>query len=166
MSGAALFVVMGVSGSGKSTVGRLLAEATGGEFLDGDDFHTPEHKAKMHSGVPLTDEDRAPWLDRLNAELRARSGAGKPVFLACSALKQSHRDRLAAGLPWLRFVYMKGSFEVLSARLAARKGHFMPATLLRSQLETLEEPRDAIVLEIEQTPEAMVAGFRAALAEV
>jgi gluconokinase len=159
-----LFVVMGVSGSGKSTIGSLFAEEFGGVFLDGDDFHTEAAKAKMHAGHPLTDEDRWPWLDRLNAELRARVGGEKPVFLACSALKQAYRDRLAAGLPGLTVVYLKGTFAVLHARLAVRKNHFMPASLLQSQLDTIEEPRGAIVLDVARSEAEIVEDFRAAVA--
>ena len=156
-----LFVVMGVSGSGKTTMARLMAESVGGFFLDADDFHPPANKAKMASGTPLVDDDRWPWLKRCNAELRVRAGEGRPVFLACSALKQIYRDRLREGLPGLKFVYLKGSFDLLSARLGARKGHFMPASLLQSQLATLEEPQDAIVLDISQTQGQMLEDFRA-----
>src|ERR1700749_1354913 len=102
---------MGVSGCGKSTIAQMLAEATGSDCIDGDNFHTPENKARMSAGIPLTDDDRWPWLDRLNAELRQAAGRGKPLFLACSALKQSYRDRLAVGLPQLQFIYLKGPIE-------------------------------------------------------
>lgn len=151
---------MGVSGSGKSWVARMLAQATGGEWLDADDFHTPEKKAKMSSGIPLTDDDRWPWLDLLNAQLRGRVGGGKPVFLACSALKQKYRDRLVAGLPQARFVYLKGSFELIRSSLALRQHHFMPASLLESQFAILEEPKDAIVLDISRNDEQLLEDFR------
>ncbi len=162
MKGDNLFVVMGVSGSGKSTVALYFAEALAGECLDADDFHTPEKKAQMHAGIPLTDDDRWPWLDRLNARLRERAAAGKPVFLACSALKQTYRDRLVAGLPGARFVYLKGSIELIRSRLAVRKNHFMPASLLDSQFATLEEPQGAIVLDISKPDDQLLEDFRAA----
>ncbi len=160
MDANSVFILMGVSGSGKSTFGMAVAKEVGGVFLDGDDFHTAEKKAKMHAGIPLTDEDRWPWLDLLNRELHAAVGKGKPVFLACSALKQRYRDRLVVGLPQARWVYLKGSFELLSARLGHRTGHFMPASLLQSQIDQLEEPRDAMVLDVAKTEEELVADFK------
>jgi gluconokinase len=150
---------MGVSGCGKSTVARRLAETVGGDWLDGDDFHSSENKAKMSHGIPLTDDDRWPWLDRLNEELRAADKV-KPLFLACSALKQRYRDRLRNGLPDLRFIYLKGSFELIRSRLAHRSNHFMPARLLESQFADLEEPNDAIVLDISETVDQMIEDFR------
>jgi gluconokinase len=155
-------VVMGVSGCGKSTVARALAEKTGGVYLDADDFHPPANKEKMAAGIPLTDDDRWGWLDALNQELRKRSA--ERVFLACSALKEIYRERLRSGVPKIVFVYLKGSREVLVQRLGARKGHFMPSTLLDSQLATLEEPDDAIVVNIDQPPEAVIAEAGRALA--
>lgn len=157
VTGKSIYIVMGVSGAGKSTAAKALAQATGSLFLDADDFHLPEIKAKLQSGTALTDEDRRPWLERLNAELRERSG--QAIFLACSALKQKYRDRLVAGLPEARIVYLKGSRELIAARLGARKGHFMPASLLDSQFATLEEPKDALVLDISRTKEQMVEDF-------
>ncbi len=159
MNDKSIFIVMGVSGSGKTTVAQALAQATGGIALDADDFHPKENKAKMSAGIPLTDDDRWPWLDRLNAELRARGSQGKPLFLACSALKQKYRDRLVAGLPDARIVYLKGSRELIAARLALRKGHFMPAALLDSQFAALEEPKDALVLDISGTEDQLVEDF-------
>ncbi len=155
-----LFIVMGVSGSGKTTMARLLARATGGDWLDADDFHSAENKARMAAGIPLTDENRRPWLDRLNAELRAAVDKGRPIFLACSALKQSYRDRLIAGLPEARFIYLKGSFELIHARVARRAHHFMPAGLLESQFADLEEPADAITLDISRTEDQLVEDFQ------
>jgi carbohydrate kinase (thermoresistant glucokinase family) len=145
------FVVMGVSGSGKTSVARMLAERTGGLFLDADDFHSPENKAKMASGIPLTDEDRWPWLGALNAELKGVMAGGRLVFLACSALRQVDRDRLSAGLPALQFIYLKGSEELIRSRLQSRVNHFMPAALLDSQFATLEEPAQAIIAPIEDS---------------
>ena len=143
------FVVMGVCGCGKSSVASLLAERTGGVFLDADDFHPPGNKTKMSAGVPLTDEDRWPWLDVLNEELKRQAEGRHPVFLACSALRQVYRDRLAIDLPTLRFLYLKGSQELIRQRMESRRGHFMPPTLLSSQFAMLEEPRDAMIVPVE-----------------
>lgn len=151
---------MGVSGSGKSTVAQMLACATGGDWLDADDFHLPENKAKLSAGIPLTDEDRWPWLDILNEKLHSAASPSKPFFLACSALKQKYRDRLVAGLPEARFVYLKGSRELIRSRLEQRRNHFMPASLLDSQFAILEEPENAIVLDISRTAEKLVDDFR------
>ena len=145
-----LFVVMGVSGCGKSSVASRLAAAKDGDFLDADDFHPPANKAKMAAGIPLQDEDRAGWLDTLNEELTRRAANGGDTFLACSALRQVYRDRLSAGLPNLGFIYLKGSPEAIRSRLETRTDHFMPATLLESQFSTLEEPTDALTVSIEQ----------------
>lgn len=143
------FIVMGVSGSGKSTVGKLLAEKTGGIFLDGDDFHPPENVAKMKSGTPLTDEDRQGWLESLAHEIRT---AEKLTVIACSALKSSYRDILSGA----EFIFLSGPKSVLSERLESRENHYMPPGLLDSQLETLEPPSDALVLDIRQSPEELV----------
>ena len=130
-------VVMGVSGCGKSTVGRLLAQARGATFLDGDDFHPPENVARMAAGMALTDADRQGWLIALSARLAQASAAGEGVVLSCSALKRRYRDMLRQGAPDLRLVYLHGSRELLAARMAARSDHYMPASLLDSQLATL-----------------------------
>lgn len=160
-----LHIVMGVSGCGKSSVARMLAEASGGDFLDADDFHPPANRAKMAAGIPLQDEDRWGWLDLLNAELSSRSASSRPTFLACSALRRVYRERLASGLPGLRFIYLKGSRECIGERLAARTGHFMPAALLESQFTTLEEPQEgeALIVPIDQPLEEVV---RTALASL
>ena len=143
------YIVMGVSGCGKSSVAEELARSLGGIYLDADHFHPPANKAKMAAGIPLNDEDRWPWLDALNAQLRGYAQERETLFLACSALKQIYRDRLAEGLgPALRFIYLKGSKEVIRARMEIRKDHFMPAALLDSQFATLEEPTDAIVIDM------------------
>ena len=143
------FAVMGVSGCGKSSVAMELAVRTGGLFLDADDFHPVENKAKMRAGIPLTDEDRWGWLDALNTELKKYATEEKSVFLACSALRQVYRDRLGLGLPNLRFIYLKGSKGLIQQRLNERKGHFMSPSLLESQFATLEEPKNAIVISID-----------------
>jgi gluconokinase len=158
-----IVIVMGVSGVGKTTVGKLLAEHTGWAFYDADDYHSPENVAKMRSGTPLTDEDRWPWLDRLNALLREADGKGQSALLACSALKQKYRDRLARGIDGLRWVYLKGSFELLKSRLDARKGHYMSAQLLQSQFATLEPPSASIELDVAEEPAALARAILAAL---
>ncbi len=133
-------VVMGVSGAGKTTVGRALAEVLGAEFIDGDDLHSEAARAKMTAGHPLDDDDRWPWLDRIGAALRwERDGRGTVV--ASSALRRAYRDRIRAAVgPRLRFVYLKASPELMRARVAARKDHYMPASLVDSQFAALEPP--------------------------
>jgi len=135
-------VVMGVSGSGKSHLANQLARATGWAFAEGDDYHSPANKAKMQAGTPLTDEDRAPWLDALHRVLLGWGDKGQSGILTCSALKASYRERLSAGLPELRFVWLDPPRSVLEERLSHRIGHFMPAGLLDSQLATLEAPAE------------------------
>ena len=142
-------VVMGVSGSGKSTVGQLLAERTGGVFLDGDDFHPPENVAKMKSGTPLADHDRQGWLQSLAHEIHS---AKKLTIIACSALKASYREILHGA----EFIFLSGPEAVLAERLAERQNHYMPPGLLKSQLETLEPPINALLLDIRKSPEELV----------
>ena len=156
-------VLMGVSGSGKTTIGAALAERLGWPFLDGDDFHPPQNVAKMQSGTPLSDEDRGPWLDRLNAELHAREARGEHAVLACSALKQAYRDRLSHGLTNWRLVFLHGAFELLRHRAEARKHRYMPASLLQSQFETLEPPMEAIRIDVAEPLERSVERIRTAL---
>jgi len=157
-------LLMGVSGSGKSTVGRALAAELDWRFLDADTLHPPANVAKMASGIPLTDADRWPWFDRIVAEMRRYAAAGKNVVIACSALKQAYRDRLAKGGA-VHFVYLKGDVETITPRLAGRRGHFMPPSLLASQFATLEEPDDAIVVDIREPVAAQVAAITRALRE-
>jgi carbohydrate kinase (thermoresistant glucokinase family) len=152
------YVVMGVSGCGKSRIGAMFAKAGGLPFVDGDSLHPPENIAKMSRGDPLDDNDRAPWLDRVGQVLQA------PGVVACSALKRSYRDRIRAmaGAPVV-FLYLRGRRETLLERMATRPGHFMPVSLLDSQLATLEEPgadEPHLVADIEQTPEAILAALR------
>lgn len=158
-----IVVLMGVSGSGKTTIGTALAEQLGWPFLDGDDFHPPQNVAKMAAGKPLTDEDRWPWLDRLNGELRTREARGESAVLACSALKQAYRDRLSHGLANWKLVFLHASFEVLSRRMEERKHKYMPASLLQSQFATLEPPADAIKIDVAEPFERCVERIRAAL---
>ena len=151
-----IVVVMGVSGAGKTTVGEALARRMGWEFLDADEYHPPENVAKMASGTPLTDADRWPWLARLNAELAARESRDASAVLACSALKDAYRLRLRDGLRDSRLVFLRSDFESIRARMETRKHKYMPASLLRSQFETLEPPTASI--EIDATlavPEAV-----------
>jgi gluconokinase len=155
-----IVIVMGVSGSGKTTIGQALAEELGWRYLDADDYHPAANVAKMASGTPLQDQDRWPWLDKLNAVLQEEENA----VLGCSALKEAYRKRLTAGLKEFRIVYLRGSFELLSARAAERKHRFMPASLLKSQLEALEPPRGAIEVDVAQPVADCVAAIRAALA--
>lgn len=153
---------MGVSGCGKTAVGQALAAELGWPFFDGDDFHPPANVAKMTAGTPLTDADRWPWLDRLAAEMAAVNTRGGDAVLACSALKQAYRDRLA-GAGDVRFVHLAGDPETIAARLASRAHRYMPSTLLASQLATLEPPRDAIVVDVRDPVPTLVAQIRAAL---
>ena len=157
-----IVLLMGVCGCGKTTVGQALAEELGWTFVDADDLHPPENVAKMASGVALTDEDRWPWYDRIVAELRRLDKAGRHVVLACSALKQAYRDRIARGGD-VRTVFLNGDAATIEPRLASRRGHFMPASLLASQFATLEEPRDAIVVDIALPVAAQVAAITRAL---
>jgi gluconokinase len=153
---APAIVVMGVSGCGKSTVGSALAQRLGWRFADGDDFHPAANVEKMRAGIPLDDDDRAPWLARLNAMMRDSVAQGDPVVLACSALRQRYRDALSCGLPGLRFVHLSGSVELIAGRLAARSHHYMPTSLLASQFAALEPPAEALALDIDAPVERLV----------
>jgi carbohydrate kinase (thermoresistant glucokinase family) len=135
-----MIVVMGVAGSGKTSVGEELARRLGWPFVEGDAFHPEANRRKMAGGTPLTDEDRWPWLDAVAAEMRRLDEAGVSAVVACSALKRSYRARLEAGAREVAFVHLHGSREVLATRIRARKGHFMPPELLDSQVATLEPP--------------------------
>jgi gluconokinase len=157
-----IVVLMGVCGSGKTTVGRALAQELGWEFLDADAFHPEPNVVKMAKGVALTDDDRWPWLDRLGVEMRAVNERGRHAVLGCSALRQAYRDRLC-GAGELRWVYLKGDAATIEPRLASRSGHYMPPSLLASQFATLEEPSAALVVDIRQSVAAQVAMIAANL---
>lgn len=146
-------IVMGVSGCGKSTIARAISQKTGAVFLEGDDFHSPENIAKMHNGHPLTDQDRAGWLQAIHQKVTELANSGQDVVVSCSALKKSYRDVLRSHIDSVMFVYLKGSFALIHSWMAARKHHFMPAKLLKSQFETLEEPsgqeKDVLTIHIQ-----------------
>jgi len=156
-----LYVIMGVAGSGKSTIGALLARALDIEFVEGDDLHPPDNVQRMAAGIPLTDGDRHGWLVAIAARLRDAKRAGIGLVVSCSALKRSYRDLLrSVGAADARFVYLAGDRGLLAERMATRRGHFMPASLLESQLATLEEPSPderAWVCDIRETPDTIVA---------
>ena len=155
----AAIIVMGVSGSGKSTIGALLAEALGWPFADADGFHPAANVAKMAAGQPLTDEDRWPWLDAIAAHIGASRTAGQPVVVACSALRRAYRERLRAGHGDLIFLHLAGAPAVIAERQAARQGHFMPPSLMASQFATLEDPAeevDAVTVSVSASPHEVV----------
>ena len=154
---------MGVSGCGKSTVGEALARDAGCRFLDADDYHPPHNVAKMADGVPLTDEDRWPWLDTIASELAQILASGENAVLACSALKESYRQRLKRAGD-VRIVYLKGDQATIAARLSLRQHKYMPPTLLPSQFAALEEPADALVVDIREPVATQVARIREAFA--
>ncbi len=148
------FIFMGVSGCGKTTLGRMTAEALGVPFYEGDDYHPQENVDKMSRGIPLNDEDRDGWLEALSQIIRDGLAKGESGVMTCSALKEKYRRRLQVDRDQVRFIYLKGSYELIRDRMAAREGHYMPADLLQSQFDTLEEPQDAFTVDIEQSPEA------------
>jgi gluconokinase len=150
-----VIVVMGVTGSGKTTIGDLLAQRLGWEFADADDFHSAANKEKMHKGIPLTDADRLPWLTAIHDQITKWLALKQNVVLACSALKQSYRQLLWSG-PEVRLVYLKGSYELIAERLRARKGHFADEHILAGQFRDLQEPSDAITVSIDASPEEIV----------
>jgi gluconokinase len=153
-----IVVLMGVSGSGKTTIGTLLAERMGAVFADADDYHPAANKAKMAAGNPLNDEDRQPWLETLNQLMRGWNESGKGGVLACSALKESYRTTLASGMPAgaVKFVLLDGDRELIASRLAQRKHEYMNPKLLESQLATLEPPADALTVVNDRAPEEIV----------
>jgi gluconokinase len=152
-------IVMGIVGAGKTTIGQLVARELGWDFADADDFHPAANVEKMRYGISLTDEDRAPWLAALREAIVQWNAQRQNVVLACSALKRAYRDELRAGP--VKFVYLKGSRELVLGRLRARHGHFATESILNTQLEDLEEPEDAITVPIDQSPGAIVAEITA-----
>lgn len=155
-------LVMGVTGSGKTTVGTLLSAATGWPFYDADEFHSPANVAKMASGVPLTDQDRRPWLDELRTLISERGARGENGVLACSALKESYRGILSAGAS-LVVVYLKAEPDLVRSRLAGRRGHYMPLRLIESQFLDLQEPEQAITIPADWPPDQIVKTIQSRL---
>ncbi len=151
-----VLLLMGPTGAGKTTIGQMLAAQLGWTFLDADDFHSPANKAKMHAGIPLAGQDRLPWLEAIHAALSSLDAKRENVVLACSALKQSYRDILSAGLN-LKIVYLKATPEELRERIAARHGHFAPAAILPGQFADLDEPRDALCVSATLSPPEIVS---------
>ena len=157
-----IVLLMGPAGSGKTTVGKLLAKQLSWEFSDGDDFHSAANKKKMSRGVGLTDEDRVPWLHSIRDAMDQWLAERRSVILACSALKRSYRERLGvhANSQDIKLVYLKGSYDLLLERLRARKGHYATEGLLASQLADIEEPTDAITVDVSGSPEQIVVEIR------
>ncbi len=154
---------MGPAGSGKTTVGELLAGQLGWEFADGDSFHSPANIEKMTHGVPLDDNNRIPWLDAIRAAMEQWNAQRRNVILACSALKKSYRQRLQINSA-VKLVYLEGTYELLRERLHARKGHYATEQILESQFADLEKPEDAITVDVARSPEEIVAEIRRQLA--
>jgi gluconokinase len=154
-----ILIIMGVVGAGKTTIGSLLASQLGWQFADADDFHPVANVEKIRHGIPLSDADREPWLERLRDAISDWIAIGENVVLACSALKRSYRAKLEIGRD-VRFVYLKGSASVIAQRLRARLGHFADESILASQFADLEDPENAVVVEINDTPERIVARIR------
>jgi gluconokinase len=157
-----VILLMGTTGSGKTTVGTLLAARLAWTFLDADNLHPQANIEKMSHGIPLTDADRLPWLEKIHAELIRLTRLEKNVVLACSALKQSYRDLLSAGLE-IEVVFLRGSYEQMRRHIEGRHGHFAGEAILAGQFADLEEPQNAVVLEVSRTPEQLVADVCARL---
>src|SRR5262245_36308418 len=147
-----IILVMGTTGAGKTTVGKLIAQRLDWVFVDADDFHPQANIEKMKHGIPLNDIDRAPWLTNIHSRLQQLSAEGGNAVLACSALKQSYRDTLSAGLP-IRIVYLRGNYDQMRKHILARHGHFAGESILAGQFADLEEPTDALRLDVAGTPE-------------
>jgi gluconokinase len=158
-----IVLLMGPAGSGKTTIGELLAAQLCWEFVDGDSFHSPANIEKMARGIPLDDVDRIPWLNSIRDAMLQWNTQGRNVILACSALKHSYRERLQIG-PDVKLLYLKGSYELLRARLHSRKGHYAGEQLLASQFADLEEPTDAITIDVARAPQEIVTEIRKQLA--
>ncbi|MDZ8067054.1 MAG: gluconokinase [Nostoc sp. DedQUE08] len=158
-----IIIVMGVSGSGKTTIGKLLADSLEWEFSDADTFHSPENVEKMRRGIPLSEEDRIPWLQDLQTAIKHWLQENKNVVLACSALKNSYRQFLVVDSERIKLVYLKGSYELIQMRLKKRSNHYMSEKLLNSQFYTLEEPVDTLSMDVAQPPQIIVQNIRTAL---
>jgi gluconokinase len=150
------YLIMGVSGSGKTTLGKALAQKLGWDFFDADDFHPPGNIAKMTAGIPLSDSDRAPWLASVHDQLLSTQKARHHPVLACSALKDKYRAQLLEGLDGIAIIYLKGSHDLIFSRISIREGHYMKPEMLRSQFDVLEEPKDAVVLDVGMSLEEMI----------
>ena len=157
-----ILILMGPTGAGKTTVGEILSRELGWEFADADNFHSPESVAKMSKGIGLTDEDRKPWLAALRRKIELWIAAGRDGILACSALKEAYRKELSVS-PQVKWIYLKGSFEELSQRVAARQGHYAKKELVVSQFAALEEPTDAITIDVGRSPEEIAQEIRRVL---
>jgi gluconokinase len=152
-------IVMGVAGSGKTTVGELLAQRLGWSFYDADTFHPAENIAKMANGTPLSDSDRAPWLAALHTLISTSLKEERPGVLACSALKESYRQQLLNGNDGVQFIYLKGSYDLIWSRLSLRKDHYMKPQMLQSQFEALEEPMNALTFDVSMPMREIVNGI-------
>jgi carbohydrate kinase (thermoresistant glucokinase family) len=152
-----MFIIfMGVSGCGKTTIGKMTAEILGVPYYEGDEYHPQENVDKMSSGIPLDDDDREGWLQRLSDLIQEKLAEGESGVLSCSALKKKYRDRLSVDPERVHFVYLKGDYQLIQERMQVRKNHYMPPELLKSQFETLEEPENILTLHIDQPPQTIV----------
>jgi gluconokinase len=156
MSDKRFFIIMGVSGSGKTTIGKALASKLGWDFYDADDFHPPGNIDKMNRGIPLDDSDRALWLDSLNQLIKSCLRRHQPAVLACSALKENYREKLLDGNNGVQVIYLKGSYELIWSRMSARREHYMKASMLQSQFDTLQEPAHALTVDITRSVDEIV----------
>ncbi|MDW7755662.1 MAG: gluconokinase [Brevefilum sp.] len=152
-----MFIIfMGVSGCGKTTIGKMTAETLDVSYYEGDEYHPKENVDKMSRGIPLTDEDRDAWLEKLTQLIQSKLDRGESGVLSCSALKEQYRERLYIDPQKVHFIYLKGSYDLILKRLTERTDHYMPPKLLKSQFETLEEPQNAFTINIDQAPEAIL----------
>ena len=148
-----MFIIfMGVSGCGKTTIGKKTADLFGVAYYEGDDYHPPENVEKMSQGIPLSDEDREGWLETLSKLIKEKLDVGESGVLSCSALKETYREKLRVNSELVRFVYLKGTYDLIRSRMKARTGHYMPADLLKSQFEALEEPKDVFTVDVGKDP--------------